>query len=639
MTAMGPSKTFASAFVFLTILDALWIGEAQPCENFLASLVTPSALHHVNGAAVTLSGVNFHPSRVSTGLEDEKSTLENGVRERLASDVAICTFGAPNDSESFSKGVKIGEWSLACSLPSKIGTGFVNVGIGSASRSDARFLFGPEFLVNLLAKPVLYNVVGPTFRARGDVLQVAGSGMIVLEASIASPGHPTFCGWCFANTERVVEASKPRGGSFGAFVSSALRSCEVPTLLGVVALQARATVDSSVLAYRELSDTCTTGPIFTIVDPPHVLSVEPAMTNSKGGELLHIETSDLSLSSNLSAVKNYRSYYKAYKSYYRPLIRIGTFWVEAAIQHSKCSNRGQLLNVVAPAQKSTSFSEVDFAISNNFFGSGIRHHGQGDEAASSTVVSSNPLGHAKLTYPLQENIHLHGLSLDDLSERHHYISLASHQNANIILTTLSKIASVAKIRQLITASGPKGGGGMVWVTGTSLQAISQGGGGMLWYCSFSNIGITVFFVSSGLVVCEAPSSEMLPKNATSVPFGLFHKNHTITASTTYSYMPKFNILEWWPGSGSAYGGTRVVILSFRNGQATVSCRFGTVTVIGFFADAEASVVCVSPAMNAGFVDLMIGGFYGAVHVSGFGEAVGSVGTGSSSQFHYFNNFD
>ena len=126
MTAMGPSKTFASAFVFLTILDALWIGEAQPCENFLASLVTPSALHHVNGAAVTLSGVNFHPSRVSTGLEDEKSTLENGVRERLASDVAICTFGAPNDSESFSKGVKIGEWSLACSLPSKIRTRAVN---------------------------------------------------------------------------------------------------------------------------------------------------------------------------------------------------------------------------------------------------------------------------------------------------------------------------------------------------------------------------------------------------------------------------------------------------------------------------------------------------------------------------------
>ena len=82
-----------------------------------------------------------------------------------------------------------------------------------------------------------------------------------------------------------------------------------------------------------------------------------------------------------------------------------------------------------------------------------------------------------------------------------------------------------------------------------------------------------------------------------------------------------------------------MILSFRNGQATVSCRFGTVMVIGFFADAEASVVCVSPAMNAGFVDLMIGGFYGAVHASGFGEAVGSVGTGSSSQFHYFDNFD
>ena len=93
---------------------------------------------------------------------------------------------------------------------------------------------------------------------------------------------------------------------------------------------------------------------------------------------------------------------------------------------------------------------------------------------------------------------------------------------------------------------------MVWVTGTSLQAISQGGGGMPWYCSFSNIGITAVFVSSGLVVCEAPSSEMLSKNATSVPFGLFHKNHTITASTTYSYMPNFNILERWPGSGSAY---------------------------------------------------------------------------------------
>ena len=493
--------------------------------------------------------------------------------------------------------------------------------------------------MNLLAQPVLYNVVGPTFRARGDVLQVAGSGMIVLEASIASPGHPTFCGWCFANTERVVEASKPRGRSFGAFVSSALRSCEVPTLLGAVALQARATVDSSVLAYGEVSDTCTTGPIFTIIDPPHVLSVEPATTNSKGGELLHIETSDLSLSSILSAVENYRSYYKAYKSYYRPLIRIGTFWVEAAVQDSKCSNRGQLLKVVTPAQKSTSFSEVDFAISNNFFGSGIRHHGQGDEAASSTVVYSNPLGHTTLTYPLQGNIHLNGLSLDDLSERHHYISLASHQNANIILTTLSKIASVAKIRQLITASGPKGGGGMVWVTGTSLQAISQGGGGMLWYCSFSNIGIAVVFVSSGLVVCEAPSSEILSKNATSVPFGLFHKNHTITASTTYSYMTNFNILEWWPGSGSAYGGTRVVILSFRNGRATVSCRFGTVMVIGFIADAETSAVCVSPAMNAGLVDFMIGSFYGAVHVSGFGKAVGSVGTGSSSQFHYFNNFD
>ena len=81
-----------------------------------------------------------------------------------------------------------------------------------------------------------------------------------------------------------------------------------------------------------------------------------------------------------------------------------------------------------PAQKSTSFSEVDFAISNIFFGSGIRHHGQGDEAASSTVVYSiNPLGHTILTYPLQGNIHLHGLSLDDWSERHHYISLASHQ--------------------------------------------------------------------------------------------------------------------------------------------------------------------------------------------------------------------
>ena len=134
----------------------------------------------------------------------------------------------------------------------------MNVGIGSASRSDA-LSFWPEFLVNLLAKPVLYNVRRTYLSGTRGCFAGSGIGNDHSGASIASPGHPTFCSWCFANTERGVKLETKRQ-VLRRFRFFALRSCEVPTLFGVVALQARATVDSSVLAYRAL-DTCTTGPL------------------------------------------------------------------------------------------------------------------------------------------------------------------------------------------------------------------------------------------------------------------------------------------------------------------------------------------------------------------------------------------
>ena len=120
----------------------------------------PSALHHVRGVAVTLTGVNFHPSGRYDGFENEVSDLAYGVGESsVAGDDAICTFDAPKDPGSISQGVNVGQWSFACSLPGRLGTGFVNVGIGSVGQEDARFLYGPEFLIHLLATPVFYNVI------------------------------------------------------------------------------------------------------------------------------------------------------------------------------------------------------------------------------------------------------------------------------------------------------------------------------------------------------------------------------------------------------------------------------------------------------------------------------------------------
>jgi len=157
---MSYSKTVVGCLALFTFLDTLFVGDAHPCENFLASLVMPSALHHVRGVAVTLTGVNFHPSGRYDGFENEVSDLAYGVGESsVAGDDAICTFDAPKDPGSISQGVNVGQWSFACSLPGRLGTGFVNVGIGSVGQEDARFLYGPEFLIHLLATPVFYNVI------------------------------------------------------------------------------------------------------------------------------------------------------------------------------------------------------------------------------------------------------------------------------------------------------------------------------------------------------------------------------------------------------------------------------------------------------------------------------------------------
>lgn len=620
---MSYSKTVVGCLALFTFLDTLFVGDAHPCENFLASLVMPSALHHVRGVAVTLTGVNFHPSGRYDGFENEVSDLAYGVGESsVAGDDAICTFDAPKDPGSISQGVNVGQWSFACSLPGRLGTGFVNVGIGSVGQEDARFLYGPEFLIHLLATPVFYNVIGPNFRAYGDAVQVIGTEMIISEASAAEPGHSLFCSWYFAcSAEGDVDSEKQTGRSYGAFISSALRSCEVPTLFGI-ALQVRAVVDTPKLARRD-PDTCTTGPVFTICDPPRVLKVLPAATTSKGGELLQVQSSDHSLSSsNLLALNGYR-----------PFIRIGSLWITPNVHLHRNPNQGQLLQVVVPAHRSTS-SGVDVTISNNYFG----FNSQEGRASCTSVLHFRTPDYTDLTYSSQEIKHLIGLSLASLRSSFDAVSLAIHQPTDMMLRTPSNIASsVAKVSQLITASGPIGGGGIVWVTGTGLQLFSETDYGIARYWLFGNVGVSTAFVSSSLVVCEAPSSEMISERPAAVSSGLVSGNYTFITSLMYNYMPCINALHWWPVSGIAHGGTQVLISLSRNIQATVFCRFGTVLVIGFSSDLKGSIACVSPARNAGFVKFMIGSFHGAVHVSGFDELAGR--GNNSSHYQYFSTFD
>lgn len=144
------------------------------------------------------------------------------------------------------------------------------------------------------------------------------------------------------------------------------------------------------------------------------------------------------------------------------------------------------------------------------------------------------------------------------------------------------------------SAGPTGGGTTVTITGANLSEASS--------VKFGGIEASGFVVNS-----ETSITAVSPGG----PAGSFHVTVTTPEGTSvptggdlFRYAAAPTITKLKPASGSAGGGTSVVITGTNLSEAT-SVKFGSVAAVSFTVSSATSITAVSPEESAGTVDVTV----------------------------------
>ncbi|ACO68846.1 hypothetical protein MICPUN_113364 [Micromonas commoda] len=624
-----------SVFLAVTLLTWSCFQYAFAHAGFLGVVVMPTANYVSEGIALTVSGFNFINLGEHRVLVQAETVPREFYQDGL--DTIACLFAQSSHGKPISSATVIGEHSVACVLPLTLRPGFVSVGV---STNGIDSFFHSEVTVSVRARPELYHVIGSRIQSGGDHAHVIGDGLEPRQAHSALPGHALLCGWHtpIGINSRNEKVSLGAGGTPGVFVSSAVRVCEIPAVFGhTVKLFAAAepgTSSEDVLATKE-DYTTSHGPAILSSDPPIIVAVRPWQTNSGGGSSLSIDSvrycDDVSSLERLS---------------FKPLLRFGTAWVDISPHSPPTSEQIQIWRSVSPAYKPTDTEGAPLAIVSTHYTSKARNPCWQRSFEIETGLSAhyplplcvvvNAADSALITWIRGEQFR--PLSIEEVAS-YLVIGIGEPIGTEFHFSSQARAQSYHDVLGVAPSTGAEGGGGIVWVSRPFSQleasrkpAHHQG----QMTCTFGLTEVSLVFISSALMACEAPtySSTRFPRT---VPVNIgFDYMPALESIGTYTYLQHIFVSEPEPDAGPSAGGTKITVTTSKAEPLAALlvpiCRFGNIVVVGSFSDIGGVVACITPAASSSSISFFMDDNKGACAPSG------SIFTDHRSRNYHYDYF-
>ena len=514
--------------------------------------------------------------------------------------------------------------------------GFVSVGV---STNGIDSFFHSEVTVSVRARPELYHVIGSRIQSGGDHAHVIGDGLEPRQAHSALPGHALLCGW---HTQQGINSRMkkylweqvvhpvflyPQPCACARF-----RQCSV-TLSSSLQQQNRA-LPAKTSATKE-DYTTSHGPAILSSDPPIIVAVRPWQTNSGGGSSLSIDSvrycDDVSSLERLS---------------FKPLLRFGTAWVDISPHSPPTSEQIQIWRSISPAYKPTDTEGAPLAIVSTHYTSKARNPCWQRSFEIETGLSAhyplplcvvvNAADSALITWIRGEQFR--PLSIEEVAS-YLVIGIGEPIGTEFHFSSQARAQSYHDVLGVAPSTGAEGGGGIVWVSRPFSQleasrkpAHHQG----QMTCTFGLTEVSLVFISSALMACEAPtySSTRFPRT---VPVNIgFDYMPALESIGTYTYLQHIFVSEPEPDAGPSAGGTKITVTTSKaDPLATLLspiCRFGNVPVVGSFSDIGGVVACITPAASSSSVSFFMDDNKGACAPSG------SIFTDHRSRNYHYDYF-
>ena len=596
----GVATWLVTALLVLTLVRP---ASTSTGEDRLTVAVLPSVVPAgVAGIAITVAGTNFHPGGGDDGADEP---------------AIVCVFAGVEGPSAIVPARLVAGGGASCDVPfNPSPSGFVSVGLSGNGGVDAKFFrggAGGEVLA-FTAPGALRSVVGSRTWARGDAAHFAGADMAPRDAlGRAAPGDAFPCGWLALDGEY--------GESPGAFVSSAVRTCETsprfpsdagathargmhhePAPVWVVAtldaahpLRPKPKNEGESLSNAGAGDAETeTRPAaafgaaslsLALAEPPAVTRVFPSTVAAEGGATVEVSAFGDGAFGD------------------EPLAGGGAWWARigtARVAAEPGSREDGTSNVVAwrcvaPA-RAPSRDGVTVAIAASALGAervGVEKHRLRSVSALTVAAEASPAitfsGDA-FSAPVTPTVSGHLLA------GHHATCILGALGVGLLDHSPDATAAFAfgrasprerarlegggpdgagaATRAAYPAAGPSGGGGVVWVSGSGLTrgacdfgiGIGIGFGDVLDTRSRSSSSSWLaetasVLVSSALVACEAPALAS-PGFSASTRVGVLGA----AGAAAYRFLPDVSpgyasnwTVEAAPSTGPSRGGTTVTL--------------------------------------------------------------------------------
>ena len=573
--------------------------------GLLATGVPSTTSSEGGSGVVDVYGLNFSP-----GASDAVNDIGQ----------LKCVFGG-SPGESYDATVIPGTDGVRCDAPSGR-EGFVALGLSSNGGVDAVLFheLGMSSVVNFVRemKGVLTRA-SPHVATAGDVVRLTGRNALPLDGRAEIVGSERECEWRGSATG--FEASY-RG--MGVYVSSALVVCEVPKFASPTSLTEESSMYSTGHSRVALVERVN-------LDALNVTDVDTNATDARGGGAI-----DLTMTGKLGAM---------FTDDGAPYVRFGTISVAAS------ASNAYTVTVIAPAMAPNvnislwvgAVPSMNSGVVSNgatiyvvdeYYGVVSRVENTYEPVAYEWTADPLPTFSLWLTCATQgvgETATASGSTCLRNNQLPAGFVTVMMTYAGRDLPTSGPYASDAVLKVTATpatssvgpARGPAEGGAVTWLTGENLHESIRETDGRVPRCSFgvdtsgSSMGS---FVSSALISCETPYVGTDSSSAQVIVAGSSLASQA--SGPKYSFMSKTLVYQHSivPHLGPTYGGTRVVFTLGNSVSATsmTSCRFGTIVVNGWTplvsndVDADAGIVCVSPALSTGTYDLGLGTVRGSV---------------------------
>ena len=153
------------------------------------------------------------------------------------------------------------------------------------------------------------------------------------------------------------------------------------------------------------------------------------------------------------------------------------------------------------------------------------------------------------------------------------------------------------VHSIAPPSGPESGGTIITISGEHFTETTS--------CRFGNTKMPAIFLSDSRITCATPPS-MDGANPLVDIAVTSNKIDFFLSDIDFEYRSSASVYAVYPASGSTSGSTRVTVTgsNFQEGPG-LYCRFGSVAVSASEVLSSEQLVCVSPPMSSGTVDVEI----------------------------------